>query len=720
MATLILTAGGSKLGRVGGAVGALIGQAIDARIFSPKGRQGPRLQDLKIQTSSYGAPIPRLFGTMRVAGTVIWATDLIEHRSRKGGKGRPSTTSYSYSASFAVQLSARPIRSAGRIWADGNLLRGAAGDWKSETGFRLHPGGEDQAADPFIASAEATQGTPAYRGCAYAVFENMALGPYGNRIPSLTFEVEADAGPVTVGAVLGELSDGVLAGAGASLRGFAASGDSVRAVVEALGAALPIALRDDGTALRLVDPASADAVLTVGEIGDGRSENLAAEADLPAVIAIHHYDPDRDYQAGVQQARRPGGRRTERIELPVAINAGEARGLAEETLARLGRERGRRSVRCGWARLTTGPGALVRLPDDAGLWRVAERIVDREGVRLDLRRIRSGSMAAIPAEPGRSQGAADRVHGPTVVHLLDLPTLTDSPADVPRLYVAAAGPLAGWRRAALLTSLDDGASWTAIGATAAPAIIGAAASVLAPAAEALIDDAHSVEVTLLNADMLIEDADDARLLAGANLALLGNELIQFGRAEPIGGANWRLSRLLRGRRDTGWAAATHAAGERFVLIEEAALLPYDPPLSAAGGTVRLMASGIGDAVPVETVATNIGEALRPPAPVQLRAVRRDDGGYDVGWIRSSRAGWPWLDGVDAPLAEDREAYRLSVLPEGGGERTYALDAPGFDYAAAAVAADRVGAASVTLSVVQLGTRAASRPATITLSLEEML
>ena len=36
----------------------LIGQAVDGRIFKPKGREGPRLQDLKVQTSSYGEERP--------------------------------------------------------------------------------------------------------------------------------------------------------------------------------------------------------------------------------------------------------------------------------------------------------------------------------------------------------------------------------------------------------------------------------------------------------------------------------------------------------------------------------------------------------------------------------------------------------------------------------------------------------------------------------------
>src|SRR5687768_6144543 len=133
MATVVLTVAGTLIGGpVGGAIGGMVGNVIDREIlFRPKGREGPRLQELRVQTSSYGTQIPRIFGTMRVAGSVIWATDLQEHRSTQGSKGRPDTTSYAYSASFAVALSGRPIREVRRIWAEGKLLRGAAGDLKS-------------------------------------------------------------------------------------------------------------------------------------------------------------------------------------------------------------------------------------------------------------------------------------------------------------------------------------------------------------------------------------------------------------------------------------------------------------------------------------------------------------------------------------------------------------------------------------------------------------
>ena len=101
MATLILTTVGTLVGGpIGGAVGALLGQAVDSRLFAPKARQGPRLGDLSVQTSTYGSEIPKLFGTMRVAGTVIWATDLKETRSTTGnGKGQAKSVNYTYSAS---------------------------------------------------------------------------------------------------------------------------------------------------------------------------------------------------------------------------------------------------------------------------------------------------------------------------------------------------------------------------------------------------------------------------------------------------------------------------------------------------------------------------------------------------------------------------------------------------------------------------------------------
>ena len=80
--------------------------------------QGPRLPDLDVMASTEGAPIPRVYGRVRVAGEVIWATQLEEAVSTRteetGGKGGASggevtTTTYRYFGNFAVGLCEGPI-----------------------------------------------------------------------------------------------------------------------------------------------------------------------------------------------------------------------------------------------------------------------------------------------------------------------------------------------------------------------------------------------------------------------------------------------------------------------------------------------------------------------------------------------------------------------------------------------------------------------------------
>ncbi len=712
MATLVLTAAGSLLGPIGGAVGALIGQAIDGRILKPGVREGPRLQDLRVQSSSYGTPVPKLFGTMRVAGTVIWSTDLVERRARQdGGKGRPSTTSYSYSASFAVALSSRPIVGVRRIWADGNLLRGAAGDWKQETGFRLHLGEEDQDSDPFIVSAEGVDGTPAFRGLAYAMFENMALGPYGNRIPSLTFEVDADLAPVAIHAMLSDLTDGAVGGAGGPLLdGFAASGDSVAEMIAALGQAFPLALTDTGARLEAESGAVAITVPAL-EIAEGEQRRRPGAHEAPASVLVSHFDPARDYQVGTQSHASGPGRRVERVDLPAALSAGAARALAAGVFERRRRERDVRSIACGWNRIAVAPGMRVRIGTETAEWRVVGRSVERTGVRLDLRSNRLTSLAARVADSGRGSPTRDQIHGPTRLSLIDVAIPSDEAPTTAELGIACWGANAGWRRASVLASFDRGASWDAIGPSALAAVAGVAETTLPIGSTGLIDEASVLTVHLAHEDMALDDADTARLLAGANLALVGEELIQFGTAVPIGDRRWRLSRLLRGRGGTEWAAAGHAPGERFVLIERGAVLRCPVPLVAIGAEVRVMASGIGDATPIPAAIEFQAEALRPLSPVHLRARPREDNGFDIAWVRRSRAGWTWSD-QEVPLAETVERYRLTFRRANGIERATETDMTHHDYAAADAALDRMAGDYVDVTVAQLGTHNMSRPAVL--------
>ena len=702
MATLLLTVVGTAIGGpIGGAIGAIAGQAIDRELFKGKGRQGPRLTELSVQTSSYGSQIPMLFGAMRVAGSVIWSTDLIESTSKtSNGKGQPSTTNYSYSASFAVALSARPIKRVGRIWAEGKLLRGAGGDFKTPTGFRLHLGGEDQPVDPLIAAAEGAQAS-AHRGLGYAVFEHLQLADYGNRIPSLTFEVIADDGPVAIGAIAEAVGAGlVTAGsAGAMLSGFSAYGDSARGVLEALAEIggqwfAPVggglALRSDGVPDRTI----ADQGAGAGKRGVRHARKLAAIESVPQLITLAHYDPARDYQIGLQRARRPGaGQRSTRIEVAAAIDASAAKAIAETALRRAEAGRETRRVALDWAALDLAPGAIVAIDGEPGRWRVTGWSLEAMVLTLDLVRL-GGAVAATAASSGRVLASPDAAAGRTIVHAVELPALGDELLAAPRVLVAAAGTGAGWRRAALLYSIDGGGRWIAAGSTALPAAIGTVAVPPRVAGSALRDLAGTIEVELAHDAMTLADADDAGLDAGANLALVGDELLQFGRAEPISPTRWRLSRLLRGRRGTEAAAGLQTIGDRFVLIEPEALVAIDLPLSAIGGQVAVMASGIGDDDgPVRVDVPVTGASVLPPSPVHLRI---DAAGSTLHWARRSRAGWRWIDGADAPLGEERESYRIDFADGASAEPV----APSL----------AIGAAALPVRIRQRGTNGLSHAA----------
>jgi hypothetical protein len=218
MARLAVGVVGAAVGfYLGGPAGASIGWSLGAAaggfLFPEQGPnvEGARLDDLRVMGSSYGVPIPIVYGAMRVPGQVIWAANLREVRTEEdvGGKGGPSATqvSYSYTGTFAVALCEGQIAAVTRIWANGQCIYDvrnpantealvASGNWVAVSGMRVYLGTEAQLPDPAIEAAQGVGTTPAFRGLAYVVFENLPLSNYGNALPrQLDFEVVTGATP---------------------------------------------------------------------------------------------------------------------------------------------------------------------------------------------------------------------------------------------------------------------------------------------------------------------------------------------------------------------------------------------------------------------------------------------------------------------------------------------------------------------------------------------
>ncbi|MCY7398301.1 MAG: phage tail protein [Sphingomonas bacterium] len=548
MATLLLTTLGTALGGpIGGALGSIVGQSIDQNLFGPPARRGPRLNNLSVQTSSYGTPIARIYGRMRVAGTVVWATDLREAEVVSGGgKGSPGAITYAYSASFAVALSSRAAQSIGRIWADGKLLRGSDGLFKTKVKHRFYTGSEAQPVDPLIAATEGVGGSPAFRGIALAVFEDLALADYGNRIPSLTFELVADSAPPRVAVVISDISGGVIeeASDAAALVGFAALGNDRRSAVEPLVDLWGGIYHDDGSKLRAT--AASGVAVTIGEprragcIVEGdrpapriEREQEAADA-LPTVLTIEYHDPQRDFQAGQMRASlAAGGRSQRRIDSAAALNADTAKSLASDALAGRWAGRDRVTVRLAPAYLGLRPGQLVDIVGVAGLYRIESVTLDGLVVVIEARRVPQGKSVLI-GDAGRGTLDPDLATGQSRPILIDLPAIGVDTADQFGVTLAV-GSNKRFRPTAMVVEAN-GQPLASLRVDRA-AITGVATSLLSAGPTTLIDRVNSVDVLLSNAAALLYHADQdalawarTRCSSGASWSSSGARLRSAGAA----------------------------------------------------------------------------------------------------------------------------------------------------------------------------------------------
>ena len=726
MATLVLTAVGTAIGGpIGGALGAILGQQADAALFAPKARAGARLTDLKVQTSSYGDAIPKLFGTLRVAGTVIWATDLIERRQKRSqGKGRPKVVEYSYSASLAVALSARQIRSVGRIWADGSLLRDGAGKL-AETGVvRVHDGSADQAVDPLIASALGPVQASAFRGLAYVMIEELDLTAFGNRIPQLSFEVVADDAAVSVAVVAGELTGSAVAtAASAALTGYAASGARVREAIAPLAELAQLGLRQGAVGWQIAAPdAALDVPVDTALARVHAKAALRAEGEqrtalrrAAAAVSLRHYDPARDYQTSMQTAVVAGGGAGATVlELPGALAAGAAREEAQRLALVAGDMRRTVSVRAGLGALALLLGAVLPLDlaGAIGLWRIAERVVDNGGVRLVLVQHAPPVVAAgLAGDGGAAQLVADLPGGTAKLEIFDAPGDGETARNTPLRLIAAAGSDARWRGADLWWVAGPDAEPEAVGRIGSALALGVLAAPVAAMSGVLVDRERAIEVILANEAMTLVNISHAQLLDGGNRAMLGGEAIQFERATPLGGGRWRLDGLLRGRGGTEDVAGPHAAGTPFVLIDDGALLTLPDAMAAqamlAGAIIERQERGSADMLPHPVPAGS--RALMPLAPVHGRVRWIAGGGRRAEWTGRSRVGARWRDGVEVPVGESRSRWRVRYADAANVAVEMEVAVPWIELAAGSFAP------AAALTVVQVGDYGVSPPLAMVLT-----
>ena len=135
----------------------------------------------------------------------------------------------------------------------------------------------------------------------------------------------------------------------------------------------------------------------------------------------------------------------------------------------------------------------------------------------------------------------------------------------------------------------------------------------------------------------------------------------------------------------------------------------DPARIVASPATIITAIGLGDTVPVESGIALQGITRKPLTSVHPRAVTLEDGSLALDWTRRSRGAWTWLDGVDVPLHEQAEAYRVTYGPLESPLATWEVASTSLTVDAAQRAVLTASLPGEKFRVRQIGTYALSEP-----------
>jgi hypothetical protein len=733
MATIALFAAASSLAPAGtlfggaltyaalfGSVGAAVGGFIDNRFLFPalfgdtladQDILGPRLDEMRLQTASEGSNVKKVWSNRnRIAGTLIWVSDLIEEEvvetQELGGKGgAPSATqtqtSYNYYVHVAVAVCEGPLNDNSisdngfvRIWADDKPIFQWNRPFYRGDSITFYAGDESQTPDSLIEATEGTGEVPAYRGIAYFVIEKLALADFGNRIPNFTAKLYEHDLTVSSFRTQADVVSGILDDQGyetdqydvtkltsaTGVRGYNYGGPQQGSKkLEPILLAYDVLVRDSGGKLWFMNRGEEDTItINSDDIGahefDDRERsptiNLrrVSGIDLPARINVGFIDESRDFQEGSVIARRfLKTLGSANVNMPLALTSSQARNIGERYLWQAWQESMRGEFVLPPRHVNVEETDLIAYPFDGEVYTVrAERVARGVNGLIEI----SGAVqdaetfdqdVTMPDDPFPEP---DPYEPPdTTLVILQLGALNDAQYDTPGYYVAccASDASAEWQGAATYSSTDD-SNWGTVSSANVETKVGVTQSTLGDASIHTWDRINTLDVEMYHGELT--SASEEQVLAGVNAMVVGDEIIGFctatltGTNPTTGAKQYTLSQLLRGRVNTGGATAGHGATEEVVLLESSLVQFVSHQASSIGDTRywRCVAkfADIGDYAS-QSASLN-GSTVTPWSVAKLKGVRDGSDNIDVTWSRRTRLSYNLFSTSEFPLDEPFEQY----------------------------------------------------------------
>jgi len=447
-----------------------------------------------------------------------------------------------------------------------------------------------------------------------------------------------------------------------------------------------------GGQIAAIIPAEELAVHTFGsEPVDNVTVERKQDVDLPVEVVVSYYDLNGAYQVSTQYSRRQNTEAVNvvSLELPICTTGDYAKTVSQVLLSE--GWQGRRSVKFTLPikYLYLEPTDVVQIYKGLDIYIVRISEIEEQNGILNITAITEDITRYDQEYVGATLAARNEEvlkAPPTNLQFLDIPLLRDID-DKKGCYVAAGGYGIGFNGASLMTSIDGGVTYQTISTLNTEAIIGNTTSILGNFLGGnIIDELSSVTV---NSRKELFSTDITSLLNNSNIALLGDEIIQFKTATLTGVNTYKLSGFIRGKFGSEWAINTHTTNDRFIILNTSSIGIIG--LSSSEYDLERLYKAVSNGSYIEDAIDKTfafkGISQECYSPVHLGGGRDASGNITLKWVRRSRVNNTWNNKVDVPLGEDTEAYEIDILSGTTIKRTLTSSTNTVQYTSAMQIAD---------------------------------
>lgn len=574
------------------------------------------------------------------------------------------------------------------------------------TSITFYTGTTTQTPDSLMETVEGAGNVPGFRGFAYMVIEQLQLADFGNRLPSFTFQVEQHANATVADVITSILTDAGLSSGqfdvtdveDVACSGYAISGlQTPTRSIEPLLLAYDLVAQDIDGVLTFTNRSSQQTVTiqqsdlgvqTEGQDVPGLAISDVGDFSLVRQVNVTFIDAAQEYQQGHVSARSETSATSvgaSTVNIPVVLTPDEAQAISARLLANALTRRQRATWVTTPAYIHIVENDLVQVEQNGETYTIEVHHINR-GANWVLEMSGPVIESQTYAQTGDVDDLPDVIDGPNTVpdvtlYVLDVPALHDTNYSQEGYYVAvhASDYNASWPGAVVYLSTNDGRTYKTLDTLPSEVTAGVVNSAFGTATGYFWDRTTEIVVTLHHGTLT--SATEIAVLNGANCCICGNEVLAFQTVTSLGNNKYRLSKLIRGLRDTRDHMDEHFDGERFVLLTNEAgasqpvvFMPLNFVDIGSDWDWKALAIGGGDL----NGATNVEEVLdaeniKPFAPTNVQGERDGSGNLTISWERVSRAIASLTDFPDPPpMVDTFEDYEVDILDSGVPVRTLSV------------------------------------------------